>query len=315
VARLWGKRKDRQTGGLELGGVALGPRPWLVLGGGGLRGLAHLGALRVLTDAGLDPAGVIGTSIGALVGANYCAGQSMDDMERIARSVKRDDIAQMPRRVLWVQSVRSPALYRGDVLKSYLARVLPRGGWEALTRRYQANAVELGTGRTEWFGIGARTDVSLVDAVYASSALPVFFPPCPLPGGAYLDGGVDDPLPIRRAADLGATGIVAVDVGAGETADWEAVVRRGMLAVHERTFAIMAGRRRREIVAGWSGPPLLYIRPKVDSFGTLAFQHVAEMIEAGRIAAEEALSAVRPSGGRGPSDPARSHGSKRRSSP
>jgi hypothetical protein len=67
-----------------------------------------------------------------------------------------------------------------------------------------------------------------------------------------------------------------------------------MLAVHERTFAIMAGRRRREIVAGWSEPPLLYIRPKVESFGMLAFQHVGEMLEAGRVAAEAALSVDRP---------------------
>jgi NTE family protein len=250
----------------------------------------------VLTSAGLDPAGILGTSIGALIGAGLSAGQSLDEMERFARSVTRDDIAQMPRRVLWVQGIRSSALYRGDVLKAYLGRVLPAGGWEALTRRFQTNAVELGTGRTEWFGIGARTDVSLVDAVYASSALPVFFPPCPLPGGAYVDGGVDDALPIRRAADLGATGIVAVDVGAGETADSARVLQRGMLAVHERIFGIMAGRRRREIVADWNGPPLLYIRPKVEAFGMLAFQHVAEMIEAGRVAAEEALKDGAPQG-------------------
>jgi NTE family protein len=175
--------------------------------------------------------------------------------------------------------------------------------------------VELGTGRTEWFGIGARTDVSLTDAVYASSALPVFFPPCALPGGVYVDGGVEDALPIRRAADLGATGIVAVDVGAGETTDSQRILERGMLAVHDRTFAIMAGRRRRDVVAGWGDPPLLYIRPKVESFGTLAFQHVAEMIEVGRTAAQEALSAGKPPVGRGATDPARSRGPKRRSGP
>jgi predicted acylesterase/phospholipase RssA len=133
--------------------------------------------------------------------------------------------------------------------------------------------------------------------VYASSALPVFFPPSPLPGGVYVDGGVDDALPIRRAADLGATGIVAVDVGAGETANSAAILERGMLAVHDRTFSIMAGRRRREVVAGWNGPPLLYIRPKVESYGTLAFQHAVEMIEAGRAAAEAALTPEPSDGG------------------
>lgn len=275
--------------GVELGGVALGAEPWLVLGGGGLRGLAHLGAWEVLAEAGLEPTGVVGTSIGALVGACLSGGRPVSELQTEARALARDDISQMSRRALWVGGVRAPSLYRGDVLRRYLERVVPEGGWEALRIRFQANAVELGTGRTEWFGIGARTDVPLSEALYASSALPVFYPPCPLPGGLYVDGGTCDSLPIRRAAELGATGIVVIDVAAGDESNAAEVVERGMLAIHERVFSIMAGARRRETLAAWEGPPLLYIRPAVGRFQTLDFENLDGFIAAGRRAAERAL--------------------------
>jgi NTE family protein len=173
------------------------------------------GALRVLADEGFEPVGILGTSIGGFVGACRAAGQSVEQMEAAARGVTKERVAEMPKRVLWARGVLSPSLYRGDVLRAFLASILPSGGWEDMDVRFQTNAVELGAGRTEWFGIGARTDVPLVDAVYASMALPLFYPPARLPGGLYVDGGTEDALPIHRAAELGATGIVAVDTGAG----------------------------------------------------------------------------------------------------
>ena len=276
---------------LELGGVRLGTRPWLVLGGGGVRGLAHLGALQVLSGAGLRPSGIIGTSIGALVGACLAAGQSIAELEADALALTRAQVARMPRRFLWARGIRDEALYRGSVLREYLEGVLPASGWESLGTPFQTNAVELGSGRTEWFGVGARTDVSIVDAVYASCALPVFYPPCRLPGGLYVDGGTGDALPLRRAGELGATGIVAIDVGAGEIADAAEIVTLGMLAVAERVFAVMSGLHRRAQVEGWSGVPLLYVRPEVGVFGTLEFGRLPQLIEAGRSAA---LAAVEP---------------------
>lgn len=279
----WWRRT--RSSGLELGGVPLGERPWLVLGGGGVKGLAHLGTLRVLADAGFAPSGIVGTSIGALVGACLAGGKSIDDLEAAALALTRDRVARMPRRLLWSQGIRDEALYSGRVLQSYVEGILPEGGWESLVMPFQANAVELGSGRTEWFGVGARTDVSLADAVYASAALPVFYPPCRLPGGLYVDGGTDETLPLRRAAELGATGIVAIDVGSGETANAQEIVEHGMLAISQRVFAIMSGRRRRAAVEGWSGPPLLYIRPDLDRFGMLEFSRLGQMIEEGRAAA------------------------------
>ncbi len=274
---------------LQLGGVHLGERPWLVLGGGGVKGLAHLGALRVLADAGLEPSGIVGTSIGALVGACLAGGRSLDELEAAALAVTRDRVAKMPKRLLWAQGIRDEGLYSAAALRDYIEEVLPEGGWESLRVPFQANAVELGSGRTEWFGVGARTDVPMADAVYASAAIPVFYPPCRIPGGLYVDGGTEEALPLRRAAELGATGIVAIDVGRGEEADAEEVVKNGMLAVYQRVFSIMSGRHRRAEVKRWSGPPLLYVRPDLDRFGTLEFSRLDQMIEEGRIAALASL--------------------------
>ncbi len=293
MLRFW---KTRWKKGPEptLGGVPLGDSPWLVLGGGGIKGLAHLGAWRVLREVGFQPTGIVGTSIGALVGACLAAGMDPSELEAEALKLKRSDIARVQRRALWVNGIRSPALFRGDVFREYLERTLPEAGWTALEVRFQTNAVELGSGRTEWFGPGARTDVSLVDAVYASSALPLFYPPARLPGGRYTDGGTADALPLARARELGATSIVAVDVGSGPESDAGTVVKGGMLSIHQRVFSIMSGRRRREQVEKWVEPPLLYIRPALDGYGTFDFEHGAEFLALGELATREALEGLSP---------------------
>lgn len=284
-------RRRPTPSGIELGGVSLGERPWLVLGGGGLKGLAHLGAWRVLVEAGFAPSGILGTSIGALVGACISGGAEQDELEEEARVLTRSDIVRLQRRALWVGGIRAEAVFRDAPLRSYLERVLPPGGWESLATRFQLNAMELCSGRTEWFGVGARTDVPLVEAVYASAALPVLYPPARLPGGLYVDGGAAEALPLDRAVELGATGIVAIDVGSGGDVTAEDVLEEGMIGVHQRVFSLMSRHRRLDSVETWEGPPLLYIRPELDGFGSFDFEHTGHFVEVGRQAAEAALQA------------------------
>ncbi len=295
--RWFGRAEDgtRPEGtGPILGGVALGDSPWLVLGGGGLRGLAHLGAWRALSRAGFRPSGILGTSIGALVGACISAGLSLDELEERARTLTRRDIARVQRRTFWVGGIRNESVFRGEVLREYFESILPSAGWKALELRFQANAVELGSGRTEWFGLGARTDVSLVDAVYASAALPLLYPPARLPGGLYVDGGVGDALPLTRAQELGATAIVAVDVGSGPEVDAGRVAGEGLVGIHQRVFSIAAQRRRIETVEGWKAPPLLYIRPRMDDYGTFDFEHIDYFLGEGERATDERILAPTP---------------------
>lgn len=282
------------TPGTDLG--SLGERVWLVLGGGGLKGLAHIGVLRALDEARVEIAGVVGTSIGALVAALHASGTGWREMRQHARALRRTDIVRINRRAVLFNGIRQVSVFRGDALREYYQEVMPAAGWDAMKLPVLVNAVDLATGKTEWFGTGARTDVSLVDAVYASSALPVLYPPAVLGGRAFVDGGTEHPMGLLRAEAEGATGIVGVDVGAGEDGDTEGILRQGMLAVHQRIFSIMTYRRRRDLVGHWHGPPLMYVRPRLDGFGTFDFQHIEYFIEEGYRTMSLALGAGKARG-------------------
>jgi len=267
----------------------LGESPWLVLGGGGLKGLAHVGVWRALTEAGFRPRGIIGTSIGALIGALAASGMSWEEMRDRALALEKTDIVRFNRRVAWINGVKQPSVFRGDSLHEYFESLLPEAGWDAMQMPLLVNAVDLTDGSTEWFGAGARLDVPLVDAVYASAALPVFYPPFELDGAAFVDGGTAHPLALGRADLEGATGVLGIDVGSGETGDIPKVMRQGMLAVHQRIFSIMTFRRRRDLVAAWNGPPLLYVRPRLDGFETFDFDNIEYFLDEGYRAMKEVL--------------------------
>lgn len=252
---------------------ALGDRVWVVLGGGGVRGVAHAGAWQALREAGVEVAGIVGTSIGAMIAAFVAGGMTWPHLVRLGLSLQKEDIVRINRGVVWVNGIREESVFRGDVLRDYIERRLPQNDWADLDIPIQMNAVDLNTGRTEWFGNGARTDVTVAEACYASAALGVLYPPARIGSGLFVDGGTAAVLPCQRAADLGATGIIAVDVGSGERADGERILEQGIVAIHDRLFAIMSGRDRRSLVQEWDGPPLIYVRPDVDDYSAFAFEH------------------------------------------
>ena len=268
---------------------ALGDRRWLVLGGGGLKGLSHVGAWQALEEVGVQFEGILGTSIGALVGACVAAGMGWAELVPRAFALKREDIVRINRRAVWINGIRQESLFVGEALRDYIDDILPVKRWEELSVPLQVNAVNLETGQTEWFGVGANTDVSMVDAIYASAALPVFYPAARINGGYYVDGGTEHSFALHRAAELGASGIVGVDVGAGERGHPESVVQQGMLAVHQRIFAIMSWRKRLDLVNRWTSPPLLFVRPYLEGYQTFDFTATQYFLEEGYRATRAAL--------------------------
>lgn len=262
-----------------------------MLGGGGLKGLAHIGAWRALAEAGVAVEGIVGTSIGSLVGALAASGAGWKEMRAAARALRREDIVRINRRAVLFNGIRQVSVFRGDTLEEYYQSILPAGGWSDLKLPLLVNAVDLATGKTEWFGPGARQDLSLADALYASSALPVFYPPLRVDGKVLVDGGTEHPMGLAKAAAQGATGLIGIDVGAGEVADAEQIMTQGMLAVHQRIFSIMTYRRRRDVLDHWEGPPLMYVRPGLDGYGTFDFEYVDYFVEEGYRAMSEALGA------------------------
>lgn len=263
----------------------------LVLGGGGVKGMAHIGAWRALEDAGVEVAELVGTSIGALVGSVLAAGVPHTELVERARLLERKDIVGFNRWALLPNGIRQTSIFRDDPLMDYIRAALPVERFEDLEVALSMNAVDLETGEEVWFGAGGRTDVALAEAVYASSALPLFYPPAELGGRYYVDGGVADTLPVRRAAERGAEVIVAVDVSAGPVKDAAETVSKGMVAVHHRVYDIMAGARRRAVEASWSGPPVVRVRPRLDGYATFDFENTRYFIDEGYRAMREAWDA------------------------
>jgi NTE family protein len=264
-------------------------RTILVLGGGGVKGLAHAGAWRAIQETGIAIDEVVGTSIGSLVAACIAGGMSADSLAERARELKRQDIVTLNRWAFLLNGISESAVFRPDAFREYLEATLPVERFEQLSMPLSLNAVHLETGRLDWFGVDGRTDVPLAQAVYASCALPLFYPPAEIYGETYVDGGVRDALPIRRAARRGAGLIIAIDVSAGEVKDSKDTVSKGLVAIHHRVMDIMIYTRKREQLLDWTGPELIYVRPRLDGFSTFDFDRTEYFLEEGYRATADVL--------------------------
>jgi NTE family protein len=260
-----------------------------VFGGGGVKGMAHAGAWRAIEEAGLTVSELIGTSIGGLVAAGLAGGVGWRELYERANALKKQDIVAMNRWALLLNGIRQQSVFQAEPLQSYIDSVLPVQNFDELEMPVSMNAVDLETGRMEWFGAAGRMDVPLRDAVYATCALPLFYPPAQIDGTYYVDGGVRDSLPVQLAAERGASLIIAVDVGAGEVRDSGDTVAKGLVAIHHRVTEIMGFARKRQVLENWAGPPLLYIRPPLDGYSTFDFGQTGQFLEEGYRSTRDAL--------------------------
>jgi NTE family protein len=262
---------------------------WLVLGGGALKGLAHVGVWRALQELEIPVAGIVGTSAGALVGAGLLLGRDVSEIEATARAVRKKDVVRLNFRAMWPFGIRQRSLLRGEATRSFISRFLGDCAWDDLILPLALNAVDIGSAETVWFGHGGDTSISLADAVYASSALPVLYPPLEIRGQVLVDGGLLETLPLQRARDLGAESILAVNAGAGPATDPQAVLRDGLVGLNQRMFVIMSGQRRSEIVNRDYGVPVRVIRPRLDGVEGFDFSRIDYFLEEGYRATLEAF--------------------------
>ncbi len=172
----------------------------LALGGGGAKGWAHIGIIKALAAQGIVPDVVAGTSIGAVVGGAYCAGQ-LPQLEAWVRELH------------WSQVVRlldvrlSGGLIQGDKVFGELGAELEGLGFKDLQKPFGAVATDLERGTEVWFRNG-----KLLPAIRASAALPGLFSPSLYNGQWLVDGGLVNPVPVSMCRALGADFVIAVDL-------------------------------------------------------------------------------------------------------
>lgn len=162
----------------------------LALGGGGSRGHAHIGVLRVLEREGIQPVAVAGTSAGGLVAGFYAAGYSPDEIERIFSEAEEDTFFGRTRR-------EEPAIFGLEKAEAFLRQHLGDRTFSDLRLPCAVTAVDLDVSQEVILSQGP-----VVDALLATIAIPGVFPPRILNGHRLVDGGVLDPVPVSVARIL-----------------------------------------------------------------------------------------------------------------
>jgi NTE family protein len=262
----------------------------LVLGGGGMKGFAHIGVMRALDERGIVPTLYAGTSIGAMMAAARVGGISADDLATRATALRRRDLFRLNHFGMLMERMRSPSIYLEDPLRDLCKAVVPEGTFADLDVPLLVNTVDLERGVPVTWGSRGLQDVSVQDAVYASCALPGFFPPGRVDGRLCIDGGVTDNLPVGIAS-LSADLIIAVDVGSNDLRPVTDAMSLGFANIYMRAATTMMHALQQFPLTHWNGPPMILIRPRCNE-GWLSFSNIAETISEGYRAGLKALEDI-----------------------
>ena len=279
----------------------------LVLSGGGAKALAHAGAFRALEQADLLPSHIVATSMGAVVGAALCAGMPFDQVRRRAMGIRRKDVAPFDP-LVFVMGLFARSLFPASALRRAITSIVPRTRFEYLKTPLTVTATDLDSGELLLLGGAERRDIELADALYASCALPLYFPPLEADGRRLGDGGLRAVLPLEPArrivkdADL----FVAVDVGPGfderggsstngdgpqpPDAPVPALLPR-VVRMHGEAMRIMMAEQTERTLADWprDAPRLVYVRAVAEREATFAVDRIQEYVEMGYQATKKAL--------------------------
>lgn len=286
------------------------PRIGLVLSGGGARGAAHVGVLKVLDELRIPVHFVSGTSMGSVVGGLYAAGMTPEELEKELVTVdwewafsdrpdrptryfrkKEDDIFSLnPIRIHFAGGAPKlpmgliPAQRLTNLLKTYELRLDTATDFDELPIPFRSVAADLATGEPVVISRG-----SLATAMRASMSLPGVFPPVELEGRTLIDGGVAWNLPLQPAVDAGVDIIIAVDISTPfeywpEAKSYLEVIRR--LGDY-----LTRGSVTREVERSLRSQDIL-IKPELGDMDAMSFDLVAEAILIGEASAREAASAL-----------------------
>lgn len=310
---------DHAAGASAEPAVASRPTVALALGGGAARGFAHIGVLRTLLAKGIIPDIIVGTSIGAVVGGCFAAGE-LDAFEEWARHLTlRGVLGYLD------VSLSGSGLIGGSRLATRLEEALGKTLIEKLPIHFAAIATEIKTGHEIWLTHGR-----LVEALRASYALPGIFPPVNIGDRWLVDGTLVNPVPVSTARALGARVVIAVNLNAdifgrsttivnfGSAAEDEraeeppkprhgigalftperalkrqflgAAGRPGISTVMVEAFNVMQDRITRARLAG--DPPDVSINPRLGPVGWFDFHRGEEIIALGAAAAEKAIEPI-----------------------
>lgn len=248
------------------------PRIALVLGGGAVRGFAHIGVIKLLDIMQIQPDLIVGTSAGSIAGVLYAAGIDGFRLQEMAWELDKSMISD------W--SVFGKGLIRGKALEDYINSAVGYRTMERLPRRFACVATALSDGKAILFQTG-----NPGRAARASSSVPGVFEPVTIDGQEYVDGGLVSPVPVRFARELGADFVIAVDVASTPMRESQ----DSKVDIMLKTYTIMG----QSIRAAELPLADVVITPSLDSVDSGNFEAKNQAILAGERAALAAMPEIR----------------------
>ena len=249
------------------------PAIGLALGGGFARGMTHIGVLKVLEEEDIPIRIVAGTSVGALIGAAYCSGLSIEELEKVAHSVRFTTFAR------W--TVSRYGFASNDRMVSFLTRTLKVKTFEELRIPLGVTATDFNTGEGVVFHSG-----SIIDPVRASCAYPGMFLPVNIRDRWLVDGMLSHPVPTRPLREMGAERVLAVHLKGQWSKDG---APRHLFDVIGQAFAIAQD----QMSHLWRGAADVVVEPEVAGFAYDDFKRAGELIRSGELAMRKAMPEVR----------------------
>jgi NTE family protein len=286
------------------------PRIGLVLGGGGARGGAHVGVLKVLEELRIPVDYVAGTSMGSIVGGLYASGMNSQEIERALRAMDWTDVFQdSPSRAERSFRRKSddytyafkakpgfndgkimipPAYVRGQkfdlVLNRLTLPVVEVKDFNRLPIPYRAVATDIETGKAV---VLAKGNLSM--SIRASMAVPAAFDPVEIDGRLLVDGGIADNVPVNVARDMGADVLIVVDVGSGLSSRKDITSALGITGqLANYLFTLNTEEQLKTL-----GPRDVLIRPPLGNIGGGSFERVPETFPIGERSARDAIDALK----------------------
>ena len=273
------------------------PKIGVVLSGGGAKGLAHIGALKVLEEAGIEISYIGGTSMGAIIGGLYASGYSANQLDSIFQRVDSDALLRdyIPRSSktffekrndeiyaltlpfknfkLGFPTAVSKGLYNYAIINRLTNHVRHIRGFDSLPIPFVCIATDIETGEEVVLQKGI-----LPDAILASGAFPSLYYPVEIDGRLLIDGGVTNNYPVEEIRKMGADIIIGVDVQDGLKSRDEIKGATGVLVQINNYQMIKKMDKKREETD-------VYIKPDISGYSVISFDQGQEIIKKGEEAA------------------------------
>lgn len=253
----------------------------LALGGGGAKGLAHIGVIKALEAAGIKIDYIAGTSMGALVGGWYAATGDIESLEDFILHIKKTDILEVKE----IFRRKDGTLFKGESVTDKLRKELGGIKIEDLQIPFAALATNAKNGDEVRLKSG-----DLVDAIRASAALPIVFAPVEIGGQLLMDGGLVNPVPADTVKDMGADYIIAVDVSSRWLmAPEELATTHDIYGIISSALGVIEYQIAKNVLKNAN----LVLRPPVLNHSWLEFNKAREIIKAGKQELELNLREIR----------------------